>query len=401
MLSMKKTSEIPKWIDACIIAAKNDRFALSTAEALIDGTGWYFCWLRFLTALAIAETTSGSQRSQLALSALCMLTEVRNPFLGDPRACDLYQIHPLIFKTIRHAVVLLDDQDWKDGIEVLFSVSDSISATVSGEIGGPVPRDRLLHIVVDTTTSSRLSVAQNILDRFIQEAGGKGYYSDLAEYRIIGARLALKSNDLCLARQYWQEACRLLVAYGWRRDITIFELLNPLPTLIRLNPAAGRKIVAEVQPLCDRVIHHTDGKDTHHTTRRWWQILAKADPYEYSELVAKRLLSSCNDPNKMLDGTRSDLWRDWFKKANPFTAGVLRLTMEESLDENDIDAFRILSDLCDRPGTDKATMLLNLLYARIDERPFKYGVSNQNEILNQDNNYVNQLNSIAQAVEHS
>ena len=391
----KEDSEIPNWIDACLVAAKNDRFALSTAEALIDGTGWYFCWLRFLTALVIAETTPGSQRSQMALSALRILTEERNPFLGDPRACDLYQIHSLILKTIRRAVVLLDDQDWKDGIEILFSVSDSISTTIHGEINGPVPRDRLLHIVVDTTTPSRFVVAQNILDQFIHEAGGKGFYSDLAEYRIIGARLALKSDDPCLARQYWQEACRLLVAYGWRRDITIFELLNPLPALIKIDPAAGRKAVAEVQPLCDRVMNHTDGKDTHHTTRRWWQLLAKADPYEFSELVSKRLLSSCNDPNGILDRSRSDLWRDWYRRTNPFMAGVLRLTLEEPLDDIDIDAFKLLSDMCDGTDSDKSTRLLTLLFARIDERPFKYGVSNQNEILDQDNNKVNQLNSIA------
>ena len=391
----KEDSEIPNWIDACLIAAKNDRLALNSAEALISGTGWYICWLRFVIALVTAETTSGSQWSQFALSALRILTEVQNPFSGNPRACDLYQIHPLILKTIRRAVILLDDSDWKAGIDVLISVSNSISTTISGEIGGPVPRDRLLHFVVDTTTSNRFAEAQIILNSFINEAGGKGYYSDMAEYRLIGARLALKSDNLSLARQYWQEACQLLVAYGWRRDITIFELLNPLPVLMKLDPVAGRKAVAEVQPLCDRVVQHTDGKDTRHTTRRWWQLLSKADPRGFSELVSNRLLSSCNNPSEMLDEVRSDLWRDWYRNANPFTAGVLRLTLKEPLDENDIDAFKLLIDINDGTNTDNVTHLLTLLYARVDERPFEYGVTNQNEILDQENELVNQLNSIA------
>ena len=81
-----------------------------------------------------------------------------------------------------------------------------------------------------------------------------------------------------------------LIAYGWRRDTTIYELLNPLPALITIDPARGRTAVAKVQPLCERVLEHTDGKDTRHAMSRWWQLLAAADPCALSRLVQRRFV---------------------------------------------------------------------------------------------------------------
>ena len=381
------TGTLDEWMDACTVATRNDRDGLTSAEALLKGPGWYTCWLRFAMVVVVAERESQACQSRLGLAAVRILTEVRDPFLGDPRACDLYSIHGLIEETIRRAVSLLDDQDWEEAIEILGGVCDAISTTIR--------RDRLLHLVVETATSTRLHVAQRVIDEEIKNGGGGRYYSDLADYQLVAARLALKLGNLANARGHWMEACRLLVAYGWRKDITIYELLNPLPTLIAVNPARGRAAVARVQPLCKRVLQHTDGKGTHHARSQRWQLLATADPCALSRLIQPRLLSSCNDPNWLLHGARSDLWRAWHDRADPIVAGALRLTLKEPLDKNDRNAFNLLAGICDGTGNDRPSRLMVSLLARIDERPFKYSVSNSNELLDRDHNRVDELNSIA------
>ena len=385
-----------EWMDACTIAARNDPIGLATAEALLEGPGWYTCWLRFTIALMVAEAASKAKQSQSSLVALRILTEVQNPFLGEPRACDLYSIRGLIDVTIRRAVSLLDDQAWEEALELLDRVSDAISTTLSGEIGGPVPRDRLLHLAVETATTTRRTAAQALVDDEIENGGGGRYYSDLAEYQLIAARLALNADDPTEARQHWTDACRLLVAYGWRKDTTIYELLDPLPTLITGDPARGRVAVAKVQPLCERVPQHTDGRETRHAWSRWWQLLAAADPCALSRLILPRLLSSCNDPNWLLHGARSDLWRAWHHRADPIVAGALRLTLEEPLDQNDPSALGPLADISDGRGLDEPSRLLAALLARIDERPFKYSYSNGDELLARDRERVDKLNAIAE-----
>ena len=391
-----ETAQLGEWMDACTVAARNDPFGLATAEALLEGPGWYTCWLRFTIGLVVAEAVSADEQSRSCLEALRILTEVQDPFLGEPRACDLYPIHGLIEDTIRRAVSLLDDQAWEEAIELLDRVSDAISTAISGEMGGPIPRDTLLHLAVETATSTRRSAAQALVNGEIENGGGGRYYSDLAEYRLVAARLALNADDPIEARRHWTDACRLLIAYGYHKDVTIFELLDPLPALIALDPARGRAAIAKVQPLCERVPQHTDGKETRHAWSRWWQLLATADPCALSLLVQPRLLSSCNDPNWLLHGARSDLWRAWHHRADPIVAGSLRLTLEKPLDENDASALGLLVDISDGTGQDEPSRLLAALLSRIDERPFKYSDSNSNELLDRDRDCVDKLNAIAE-----
>ena len=390
-----ETRGLSEWMDACAIAARKDPFGLSAAEALLEGPGWYTCWLRFTIALAVAEAATKAEQSQSGLEALRILAEVDNPFLGEPRACDLYPIHGLIDETIRRAISLLDDHAWEEALEVLNRVSTAISTAISGEMCGPIPRNRLLDLAVETATATRWAAAQKLVDDEIETGGGGRYYSDLAGYRLVAARLALTAGDRTQAVSHWTDACRLLVAYGWHKDITIYELLDPLTELINVDPVRARVAVAKLQPLCERVPQHTDGKETRHAWSQWWELFAAADPCAFARLIQPRLLSSCNDPNRLLYGARSDLWRAWHHRADPIVAGALRLTLDEPLDQNDETALGLLADIIDGTGHDEPSRLLSALLARIDERPFKYRYSNSNELLDRDRDRVNKLNAIA------
>jgi hypothetical protein len=203
----------------------------------------------------------------------------------------------------------------------------------------------------------------------------------------------LAQGNQAEARRLWAESCRLLVAYGWHKDITIYELLDPLPCLIRADPARGRARVAAVQPLCERVPRHTDGKETRHAPARWWELLAAADPQALAELIAPRLLGTCNDPHRLLDGARTDLWRAWHAEADPIVAAALRLSLDLTVDAADPALLRRLADAARAPGGDVATHLATLLLARADERPYRYPYSNGDEHLALDRTVVAEMNA--------
>ena len=393
-----ETTGVVQWTDACAVAARNDLIGLAAAEALLEGPGWYTCWLRFVIALVLAEAGPVHERSQAGLKALRILTEVKHPFLGDPRACDLYSIHGLIRQTIWRAVRLLDDGVWKEGIDLLNCVSDATTTSLQGEMGGPLPRDELLELAVDTAPPSQKVVVQALVDAEIEKGGGGRYYSDLAWYRLFAARLALKMGDTTEARRHWKHACRLLTAYGVRKDATIYELLDSLPTLVSLDAARGRVAVAKLQSVCDRIPQHTDGKGTWHAPKRWWRLLAAADPCAAANLITPSLLGTCNNPDRLLHGVRSDLWRAWHHRADPVVAGALRLTLEEPLDKSDPPALDLLANECDGSGRDLPSRLLVFLLARIDERPFRYSDSDSDELLSRDWKRVEALNAISARV---
>ena len=363
-----ESEPLDAWLDECTAAARQDTLILNAAEALIEGEGWYRCWLRFTTGLARAEAAA-ADRPGLALEALSHLESDLDPFVGEPRACDLFKIHHTIRHTIRRAVALTGEK-WTEAIRLLSRVSNAVTVTLSGSIGGPVPPAFVLGLAVDGVTGAnrhRRAVAAELLEAEISEQSAMRHYPDLAEYRLLEARLALAADDLDEARRLWDEACRLMTGYGWHKDITIYELLDPLEMLIDVDRDRGRARLASAQALCERVRWHTDGKGTSHAPQRWWRLLAQADPAALARLAARRLLRKCNAPSPLWHQALTDMWRSWHTDADPLLAGALRLTLETPLGPGDVEALERLaaSEAADGAGDGLMVWLL----ARADERP--------------------------------
>lgn len=389
---------VAQWLDALAVGAGADPVVLGAAEALVQGPGWYPCWLRFAIALVRAESAAEGLRSGLAVEALRLLTGDLRPFAGNPRACDLYAIHPLVEGTVRRAVMLVSDEDWSQAWDTLTDVSRGISTTLRGELGGPLPTDVLLSIAVEhATPARRASVDEAIRSEFEHQAGGR-YYSDLAGYLLIHARLALAAGDPAGAEARWLEACRFLAAYGWHKDITIYEVLDPLPALVAADPARGRARVAQLQSLCERLVLHTDGKETRAARPRWWSVLAGADPGALAELAATGLLSDCNGPNDLLHGAREDLWHRWREDADPVVATALRLTLDSPLLEGDAGVLERLVRTSGPSMPDGVSELLRCALSRADERQVRYDSSNADEMKALDERRVAALNTAAECV---
>ena len=389
-----KTDLLVEWIDACSVAAVNDPSGLASANALLKDPGWYTCWLRFTIALVFAEARSSSKQSQLGLAALRILITNQKPLHSKPRGVDPHLMRLVIHDTLERAVNLLDDQDWKEGVLLLFRVCD---VTFMGIIS-PISRGGLLKLIVETATPTRGAAALDFVHDEIENSQENASYTELAELRLIAARLALKIDDPAEAQRHWTDACRLLAAYGWHKDATIFELLDPLHALINVDPAQGRAAVAKIQPLCGRVRHHTDMDVTDRAQNQWWHLLAKADPCALARLIQQKLLASCNDPNNLLHSARADLWRTWHHRADPIVAGALRLTLHEPLDSEDRLALNLLAKLCNEIGTDQPSQLMIALLARADERPVEYNLADKGELMRRDSKLVDELNSIAEYV---
>ncbi len=393
-----ESDDLDAWLDACTLAAHRDPLGLNAAEALIAGEGWYKCWLRFTTALVRAEAAHSRDKAARALEAIRCLQADLNPFSGDPRACDLYSIEPVIAETIRRAVALVDDEGWAEAIRLLYDVSVSITTTLHGSIGGPLPPDLVVRIAVDGSNSARRHVAAEVLEQQIEDGSAGRIFTDLAEFQLLGARLALKSDNHDEADRHWHLACQMLTSYGQRKDITIFELLDPLPELIAADQRRGQERVALVQPLCERVPYHTDRKATRWAWDTWWDLLALADPVALARLAAPRLLQRCNQPNSLLHDALEGLWRSWCDRADPLLAGALRLTLDTPLDAEDADALSLLTTYGESESA-AADNLATWLLARADERPISYGDANSDELLARDDLQVAALNSVAEAAD--
>src|SRR5690606_38546260 len=100
----------------------------------------------------------------------------------------------------------------------------------------------------------------------------------------------VKGGHIDLARARWQNAAVYLTAYGFRKDITIYELLESLPVLGSADSERTISALAKVQPLVDAVVDHTDGKETRHAPNHWFRALIKVDLVGGLALLARSLV---------------------------------------------------------------------------------------------------------------
>lgn len=385
---------LPRWMDKVAAAALVDPIGLNVAEALVDDPGWYRCWLRFCIALARAEGVPTAGRDAAVEDAIALLAADVRPFAGSPRACDLYPIHGTVQATVRRALsAIADDEAWERAVGVLRQVGASIATTMSGELGGPLPSDWLMHLMIKTAPPSKLAVVR-ALARAQTEQSGARFYSDIAETRLFSARTELAAGARDEARALWRQACQLLVAYGWRKDSTVYELLDPFPALINADPQRARQRLPAVQAICERVWLHTDGKGTRGAPGRWWELLAAADPVALAGLIAPAVLARCNEPDDHLHDALAALWRAWSQTADPFVASALRLAISPPLDPADPAAIARLAATAPSPTSGPGRLLASCL-ARFDERSPDYSFNNSDDMVASDENVVAAINAAA------
>lgn len=383
---------LPRWLDQVAHAAHGDPLGLDAAEAIIDGPGWYRCWLRFSIALERSQTVPTAARDGAIELAISLLTVDVRPFAGDPRACDLYPIHGTVQGSVRRAVAAItSDEAWERAITVLRNVGADIATTMSGELGGPLPADWMMQLTISTAPPSKLGMVRALALTQTEEPAAR-YYSDIAETRLSTARVELAAGAREEAAGHWRQACQLLVAYGWRKDSTVYELLDPFPELIDADPWRARDRLPKVQAICEGVWMHTDGKGTRGALARWWKLLAAADPVALVELIAPALHANCNDPDDHLHEALAELWRAWSCEADPFVVGALRLSTTLPFDPADADWVARLADSASEPVSAAGRLLASCL-ARLDERPPSYPYTNSDEMVSSDEVVVSAINA--------
>ena len=74
------------------------------------------------------------------------------------------------------------------------------------------------------------------------------------------------------AQVRWQRACQCLCAYGFRKDITVFELVNSLPSLIDCDSNRARLCISDLHIPVESLDERTDGSETDTALVHWHEM---------------------------------------------------------------------------------------------------------------------------------
>lgn len=256
----------------------------------IAGDGWYRCWLRFVLSLAAADAGRRDGRAERLDEAFVELTRDTHPFVGEPRACDLYRIWSVIADSLTWAVSLVQSPDeWALALEAITRASHETGTRLDREDGGPISTGTLLdflgrHAADPVGGPTVLRIFEQEVDQ--QNRGGT-YYGTHAEFEMRLARVRHRAGDTVAAYDAWRRSAVFLAAYGFHKDITIFDSIEGAPALLALSSTVALTALADLQPLTMAAVAHTDGRETKNAPNLWFQSVVEVDAATAISLLAQ------------------------------------------------------------------------------------------------------------------
>ncbi|MFE9132150.1 AAA family ATPase [Streptomyces sp. NPDC007148] len=352
---------VSTWLALLAVAHAVDPQAPVRLLPLLNGDGFYRAWLRFTLATVglHRDVEAGSLPAETASAtvrvALEQLAQHAHPFTGRPRACDLAGIHRLVRQVLHDAVALLRGNDVALGIASLQAVSEGTTTSLMGMAGtGPLITTELLSLLAGSVGQAGSDVVHTLMRTLrAAQAERRSLYAEDADFELEMARVSLACDDPHEAQHCWERAARYMGAYGGHKDITIEELLDPLPQLMQADPVQAQARLARTQPLVYLVADCTDGRGTAGTPQEWWRFLARLDPRAAAQLGARVLLTEPGLPDGQVDAAHRQLLATQSDTADPVVLAALRIA--SGSDGRSIQQdIALLTRLADLPGDDAA-----------------------------------------------
>lgn len=284
-----------EWVQCINLFAFLDPSKLESEKERVKGEGWYRAWLNFVINLSESEVKSYSDPLSAEsgiVEALCLLERDTHPFVGNPRACDLYSIRSVIHESFERALLLLTTRSgWESAIRSLEKISKETTSYLQNSPSGPLTSQSFIDLLLPYASKEGIGdLVISAIERQVNLTEQVGQYYEIhAEHEMVLIEALSRSGKNEEALKHWKRAAIFLTSYGFRRDVTIYELLDCISSIAILSQTKAKEALQRVQPLVNCVVKHTDGKETKHAHNKWFSELCSVDIAHALRLLARSL----------------------------------------------------------------------------------------------------------------
>lgn len=285
---------VQQWVASVRLKAHDvDREEFFRFQLLsLEGDGWYRCWLRFVVVVALVEAAAAKNEPYDIQAAFEELAKDTRPFVGSPRACDLYSIHPMIKTSLARALNLLRTrEEWEKALSVISIVRNGTTTYLDRSENSPISGDVLYSLLVAHTTKPEVAdlIIKTLEDDLESTEVNGTYYSVHALNRMKLAQLYVKTSP-SQAIIHWEQAIIFFLGYGFRKDITLFDIIECAPALRHNSRESAITALVRLRPLLSAVLCHTDHRSTKHAPNAWYKALLSVDAIQAIELLNRTLM---------------------------------------------------------------------------------------------------------------
>lgn len=269
-----------------LLASTQPKFLREQTDR-IPSDSWYHSWLRFVARISLAHNDTDPAKATLA--AFSELLAHTDPFIGQPRPCDLSSIHSSIVASMKVAGrLLLRDDDLLIFFDGLQTMADTLTVSLHGEPTAPILDADVIAIMASRFRRvSPPAAIINQLEKFLERTRSRHLaYSTQVEAGIRMTKLLASCKQDENALTEWERTCTYLAAYGSHKDTTILDLVKSLPFL---KLPQTRQALKMVLPLIAEVDAHGGGGDCDYAITEWFAVLAAIDLSAAAQYLAKSI----------------------------------------------------------------------------------------------------------------
>ncbi len=277
----KEVPVFKEWYEALQILSHIKRDEVKNARKLINRIdGWYRAWLLFLVDLSLleAENSSVVRKEKAFEIMLSELVKYAAPFTGTPRAMDLYSIREFCTDSFRRVLILGKDfSNYEFILNSLGTISSETTSYLQGSSDGPLDGEKfntLLKEIYLLLDESKRKVVLKRLKENVYNGFASSHYYDSSSFEHLKLSSVLsqagKTKD---SKTELLMGCVHLVAYGHRKDSTLFEIIEPIGFIAKKDLGFAAKALLKTYPLAETVWRYTDGSTTKWSLTYWIESL--------------------------------------------------------------------------------------------------------------------------------
>jgi hypothetical protein len=226
-------------------------------------------WIKYFIRLFIIENTcADTNKEKEILKNIKFLASGTDRFKGEPRAVTFTHTHSsLIELTIERSLkYIVSKESWEEAVSDLMKIPHPILPTIERKFLS----DKNIHLVI------------NAYDQF-DKAENDEYYEH-ADYSFRKSIYYGKVGMINEAKDELKKALLLITSYTSRKDTTLTELIEPIPSINNINPDFAKEYTKKLKYLSDAVMKHTeDGKGIRWLAISWFEQLLSVD-YELATM---------------------------------------------------------------------------------------------------------------------
>lgn len=271
----------------CAIRNATDKDVIASI-AILEGFNWFRNWIIFV--IKIDSLKDDENISQKIIDAFEYLVKDLEPFKGEPRICDLYYLYENIRFSLYYGLSLVKNDT--NTLEKCINIVERLTESQTGlqnSFNGPLTNSAYLDLL------QHFKSLDSVLDANKQmyvESRGNGYYQDKAIVNFKYAKTLAKLGQKEKAIGIYNEGIQLLTAYGFRKDVTLSEVLDCTSKVYNKYKNFDFNFWEDLYKKAFAVVRHTDGRGTNDYPCQVFEKHFICNPKEACCLLIEETVSS-------------------------------------------------------------------------------------------------------------